>query len=90
MRTQTPFLRHLGGGHNSHVGLIMDASVYANLSDTAYTRLTEPVPYTKHGAGNIEAAQADTNVIRKEARRVYNLYENIYASLKKEVITEVE
>ena len=34
----------LGVGRNGHIGLLMDAEVYANVSTTAYTRPTEPGP----------------------------------------------
>ena len=41
-------LTTLRGGHNGHIGLIMDASVYANFTTTAYARPMEPDPYAQH------------------------------------------
>ena len=43
-------LTMLDGGHNYHVGLIMDASVYANLSVTPDTKPPEPVLFATNGA----------------------------------------
>ena len=53
----------LGGGQNVHIGLLMDASVYANVASTVYERPEEPGPYAQHGPGDSASARADTNVI---------------------------
>ena len=64
----------------------MDAEVYANMATTQYTRLTYVVPYVQHEPGETAAAQANANVIHKEERGLYNIYGNIDAALKQEVI----
>ena len=40
----------LGGGRNGHVRLIMYTSVFANVSDMAYTIPTDLDTYAQHGA----------------------------------------
>ena len=62
----------------------MVTEVYANLTNTGYTRLTEPGSYAQHGPGDTAAAQANTNAIHKEERRIYNLDENVNAALKQD------
>ena len=42
----------LGGGRNGCIGFIMDAAVYSNVSEMAYTRPIEPGPYAQHGPGD--------------------------------------
>ena len=71
-----------GGGRNCRDRLLMDTAVYANLQDTAYTRLTDTGLYAQHGAGDTAAAQANANAIQKEERRVYDLDENVDATFK--------
>ena len=66
-------LTTLGGGYNGHIGLIMDVSVYANVSTPSYTRRTEIGPYAQHGPGDSAAALCKENTIHKEIRRIYNL-----------------
>ena len=90
MQIKPPALQRLGGGRNFHIGLIMNAAVYANLSMTAYKRWAEPVPYAQHGVGGTATPGTDMVEIHKEDHRVYDLNENIDATLKKEVIAEVE
>ena len=41
----------IGGGYNGHIGLPMDAEVYANVATTSYTKPAEPGPYAQHGPG---------------------------------------
>ena len=66
-------LATLRGGRNGRIGLIMDASVYANVSTTEYLRPTEPLPYAQHGPDNSAAARANANDIHKEERRIYDI-----------------
>ena len=63
----------IGGGHNVHIGLLVDKAVYSNIATAAYARPTQPGPYAQHGPGDSVAAQADENVIHKERRRIYDL-----------------
>ena len=80
----------LGGGRNGHIALIMDAAVSANVSTMAYIIPMDPGPYAQPGPGNSAAARADANVIHKEGRRIYDLDENLDATLKQEIIAAVE
>ena len=80
----------LRGGRNIHIGLIMDAAVYANVSTTAYARPAEPGPYTEHIPGDSVAARADVNAIHKECRRIYDLDRNVDAALEQEIFADVE
>ena len=45
----------IGGGRIGHIGVLMDAAVYANAATTDYVRPTEPGPYAQHGPGESEA-----------------------------------
>ena len=81
----------LGGwGGGDHIVILMDASVYENVSTTRYTRLTNPVPYAQHGPGDTAAARANANDSHKEERRVYDIDNNVDAALRQEVMAEVE
>ena len=80
----------IGGGRIGHIGVLMDAAVYANAATTDYVRPTEPGPYAQHGPGESAAAQADKNAIYKEGRRIYDLDNNVDAALKQEIIATVE
>ena len=80
----------LVGGRNGHIGFIMYAAVYANISTTSYARPTEPGPYAQHGPCDSSVARADANTLHKEGRRIYDLNENVDAALKQETITAAE
>ena len=68
----------------------MDALVYANVANTRYTRPTDTSPYAQHGLGDTAAAQAGNNFIHNEERRMYDLDNNVDATLKQEIIASVE
>ena len=68
----------------------MDAAVYDNVSTTAYASPTEPGIYAQHRPDDLEAAWAYANAIHKEGRRIYDLDKTVDATLKQEIITEVE
>ena len=78
------------GGRNGYIGLLMDASFYANVATTAHTRPAETGQYAQHEPGDSAEELPDTNETHKEGRRIYDLDENVYAALKQEIITEVE
>ena len=80
----------LEGGHNGHIVLLMDASVYSDVATTAYARPKDPGPYAQHGPGNSEVKQSNKNAIHKEGRRIYDLDENVDAALKQEIIVAVK
>ena len=80
----------LRGGRNVHIGLIMDAAVYANFSAKAYARPTEPGTYAQHGPGDSTAPRADDNAIHKEGIRIYEIDKNLYDALKQDIIAAVE
>ena len=42
----------LGEWRNGHIGLLMDAAVYDNVTTTAYARPTDSGPYAQHGTGD--------------------------------------
>ena len=68
----------------------METSVYANIATTEYTRPMEPGPYENHGPGYKTASIADANAMHKEERRIYDLDENVNATIKQEIIVSVE
>ena len=68
----------------------MDTSVCANVATTVYAIPAEPGPYAHHGTCKSAAEQAGVNAIHKEGRRIYNLYENVNATFKQEIIVVVE
>ena len=55
----------LGEWRNGHIGLLMDAEVYDNVTTADYARPTDPGPYAHHGPDNSAAAQAKANAIHK-------------------------
>ena len=63
--------------------------MYVNFSTTAYTRMTEPIPYAKYEVGDRSSEQDDVNAIHKEELRVYDIDENVDAALKQYVIATV-
>ena len=67
---------------NGHIGLIVNLSVYANVSTTDYVSSKDPGPYAQHGPVESAGGQANANTIHKEGRRIYNLDENVDAALK--------
>ena len=73
----------LGGGCDGHISQLMDAAIYENVSNTRYTKSTDLVSYTKHCPMDTAVAQSDAAGIHKEYQRVYYLYENADAALKK-------
>ena len=81
---------YIGGGRNGHIVLIIDASVYANVATTAYSRPADPSPYAQHEPGDSAAARADSNEIHKEVRIIYDLDKNANTALKQEIIAAVE
>ena len=90
MQMQPPYLQNWGGGRgNGHIGQLMDAAIYANVTNTGYTRTADMGPYAHRGPRDIDAEQANTNSIHKEERRLYDLDKNVDAALKQEVATAV-
>ena len=67
---------------NGHIGIIVNSSVYANVSTTYYVRPKDPGSYAQYGPGDSAWGQANANTIHKEGRRIYNLDENVDAALK--------
>ena len=55
----------IGGGRNGHIGLIMDTSVYANITAFAYVRPADPGPYAQHGFSDTVAAHVRSQPERK-------------------------
>ena len=83
-------LTKFGGGRgNGHIGLLTDAAIYANVTNTGYTRTADMGPYAHHGPRDTDAEQANTNSIHKEERRLYDLDKNVDATLKQEFATAV-
>ena len=78
------------GEVNGHSRLLMDAAVYVNVAAMSYTILLDPGPYAQHGVGDSTVERADANVIHKKPRRIYDIDENVDATLKQYVIAVVE
>ena len=83
-------LTTLGGGRNRHIGLIIDAALYANASTTSYAKPTNPVPYAHRGPGDSAAEPSDENDMHKEGKRIYNLDNKVDTAVKKEIIAALE
>ena len=82
----------LGGGQHGHIGLIMEAPLYATLSNIPFIVPQDPGPLPVFDPNLRYTTAERETVIRehKETRRLYDTITNVELALRNQVINAVD
>eukprot|EP00957_Ditylum_brightwellii_P003740 284309-Ditylum_brightwellii.AAC.1 len=78
----------LGGGNKGHIRLIMKALLYATISTTAYTVLTEPTMPTNISSTGTERELALRKY--KAAKTIFNNHVTVEETIKNMIVAAIQ